>query len=137
MAGVPNILEEAVLKPTVKDSDFNPKDEVKGYDFNKGIDYDQLLKTYRNLGFQATNFALAVEEINKMIECREAPINEHYIDNEDPFTMVKYNCTIFLGYTSNIISSGLREVIRFLVQHSLVCAYCINARLLNTCFLVD
>ena len=26
-------------------------------------------------------------------------------------------CTIFLGYTSNLISSGLRETIRYLVQH--------------------
>ncbi len=29
-------------------------------------------------------------------------------------------CTIFLGYTSNLVSSGLRETIRFLVQHKLV-----------------
>lgn len=29
-------------------------------------------------------------------------------------------CKIFLGYTSNLISSGLREIIRFLVQHKLV-----------------
>jgi len=29
-------------------------------------------------------------------------------------------CTIFLGYTSNLISSGLRETIRFLVQNKYV-----------------
>lgn len=29
-------------------------------------------------------------------------------------------CTIFLSYTSNIISSGLRETIKFLVKHKLV-----------------
>lgn len=29
-------------------------------------------------------------------------------------------CTIFLGYTSNLVSSGLRETLRFLVQHKLV-----------------
>jgi len=29
-------------------------------------------------------------------------------------------CTIFLGYTSNLISSGVRDTIRFLVQHKLV-----------------
>lgn len=28
--------------------------------------------------------------------------------------------TLFLGYTSNLISSGLREIIRFLAQHKLV-----------------
>lgn len=29
-------------------------------------------------------------------------------------------CKIFLGYTSNLVSSGIREHIRFLVQHKLV-----------------
>lgn len=29
-------------------------------------------------------------------------------------------CTIFLGYTSNLVSSGLRETLRFLVEHKLV-----------------
>jgi deoxyhypusine synthase len=28
--------------------------------------------------------------------------------------------TLFLGYTSNLISSGLREILRFLAQHKLV-----------------
>lgn len=32
----------------------------------------------------------------------------------------KTKCTIFLGYTSNIISCGLREIIRYLTQHKLV-----------------
>lgn len=30
------------------------------------------------------------------------------------------NCTIFLGYTSNLISSGIRETIRYLVEHNMV-----------------
>ena len=29
-------------------------------------------------------------------------------------------CTIFLGYTSNLISSGVRETIRYLAEHSMV-----------------
>lgn len=29
-------------------------------------------------------------------------------------------CTIFLGYTSNLISSGLRESIRYVVEHNMV-----------------
>ena len=29
-------------------------------------------------------------------------------------------CTIFLGYTSNLVSSGLRETIRFLAQHNMI-----------------
>lgn len=94
------------------------KQKVVGYDWNQGVDYNKILKTYLNTGFQATNFGLAVQELNRMIECRNLPMpkcrNEN---NQDP---VKNNCTIFLGYTSNIVSSGLRETIKFLVQHKLV-----------------
>lgn len=114
-------VEEAVLKPTTKNPQLDLKDTVKGYNFNEGIDYNELLKTYRNCGFQATNFGLAVEEIKKMIECRQIPMEKQsYADIEDPFTAVRHNCTIFLGYTSNIVSSGLRETVRFLAQHNLV-----------------
>lgn len=31
-------------------------------------------------------------------------------------------CTIFLGFTSNLVSSGVRESIRYLVQHGMVTA---------------
>ena len=41
--------------------------EVRGYDFNQGIDYHKLLQSYKTTGFQASNFGLAVEEINKMV----------------------------------------------------------------------
>ena len=40
---------------------------VRGYDFNEGIDYHKLLNTYAQSGFQASNFGLAVKEINKMV----------------------------------------------------------------------
>jgi deoxyhypusine synthase len=40
---------------------------LAGYDWNKGVSYEALLETYRFCGFQATNFGLAVEEINKMV----------------------------------------------------------------------
>lgn len=73
-------------------------------------------------GFQATNLALAIEEINKMLHQRSMPLTEDQIDQmeEDEFIKRKSYCTIFLGYTSNMVSSGIREIIRFLVQHKLV-----------------
>ncbi|KAF2898016.1 hypothetical protein ILUMI_08157 [Ignelater luminosus] len=92
--------------------------KVVGYDWSQGVDYNKILETYLHTGFQATNFGLAVQELNKMIECRNLPLPEcRNENNQDP---AKHNCTIFLGYTSNIVSSGLRETIRFLVQHKLV-----------------
>ena len=44
------------------------------------------------------------------------PLDSDDISEEGP----KNNCTIFLGYTSNMASCGVRENIRFLVEHKLV-----------------
>lgn len=73
-------------------------------------------------GFQATNFGLAVEEIKRMLDQRSIPLADDQIDSleRDEFIRRKYSCSIFLGYTSNLVSCGVRETIRFLVQHKLV-----------------
>ena len=72
---------------------------IKGSEFNAGEDNKGIMKSLENTGFQASNFGKAAAITNKMI-------------NDKAF--------IFLGYTSNIISSGLREVIRWLVEHKKV-----------------
>ena len=35
---------------------------VRGYDFNEGLDYHRLLRSYMTTGYQATSFAQAVVE---------------------------------------------------------------------------
>lgn len=102
---------------------------VKGYDWNQGINYSELLKSYRYSGFQATNFGKAAEEINRMLEARDVPLETDEADvyEEDEFIKRNNSCTIFFGYTSNMVSSGLRETIKFLVQHKLVDAIVASA----------
>jgi deoxyhypusine synthase len=107
--------EEAVLVKSVT----MPADAVlvKGYNFANGVNYDSLLQSYLTSGFQATNFGLAVQEINKMIAARKSDfVLPDDVDAvfQYPSNRRKTGCTIFLGYTSNMISSGLREVSRFL-----------------------
>lgn len=116
---IPSVALNAVLK---KSSSSKITDCVKGYDFNDGIDYNAVLQAYKYSGFQATNFGLAVEEINKMISTRHKSVEATCVDlmEMDEFVRPKTNCTIFLGYTSNMVSAGLRETIRFLVQHKMV-----------------
>ena len=41
---------------------------------------------------------------------------------KDPKVRAEKRCNVFLGYTSNLISSGLREVILYLVKHKHVSA---------------
>lgn len=69
----------------------------------------------------------------------DEPLDEGESEDDFPVKRNKVKCTIFLGYTSNMISSGVREVIRYLAQHKMVCltpcARCTTARqpcLMNT-----
>ncbi|KAI3359257.1 hypothetical protein L3Q82_002776 [Scortum barcoo] len=96
--------------------------KVWGYDFNQGVDHQALLQSFLNTGFQATNFGLAIQEINNMIERRQQPVKVgNGSDDEDPSTCpCLQSCTIFFGYTSNLISSGIRDSIRYLAEHRMV-----------------
>lgn len=72
---------------------------IKGYNFDNGVDYAKLIGSFGSTGFQASDFSRAVKITNNMINDK---------------------ATIFLGYTSNMVSSGLREIIRYLVQNKKV-----------------
>nr|XP_002119437.1 deoxyhypusine synthase [Ciona intestinalis] len=117
---VPSEILYNVLMPSSEMPEGSEK--VKGYDFNEGVNYNKLLSTYENSGFQSTNFGRAVEEINKMIQLRKEPLSESSLNKVslNPIDRLKTNCSIFLGFTSNMISSGIRSTIRFLVQHNMV-----------------
>lgn len=119
---VPDLCKESVTKLSndefVKDSI-----PVRGYDFNNGVDYDKMFEFLKSTGIQSTSLGVAIEIINKMIHWRlsDEPIDE---DEEEDYTNpeVRKNtkCTIFLGYTSNMMSCGMREIIRYLCQHKMV-----------------
>eukprot|EP00596_Hydrurales_sp_CCMP1899_P010491 CAMPEP_0119035230 /NCGR_PEP_ID=MMETSP1177-20130426/2167_1 /TAXON_ID=2985 /ORGANISM="Ochromonas sp, Strain CCMP1899" /LENGTH=319 /DNA_ID=CAMNT_0006993213 /DNA_START=112 /DNA_END=1068 /DNA_ORIENTATION=+ len=111
----------AVLQQSVFDS--TDKIVIRGEDFSKGASLESLVSSLISTGFQATNVALAIAEINRMLAWRlsDRPVTEN--ENEelrDLDIRRKTTCTIFLSYTSNMISSGIRETIKFLVQHKLV-----------------
>jgi len=114
---VPGIVKDAVLIESVKMPDDAPK--VAGYDFNEGVNYEKLMASFKNTGFQALHLGQAIQEINRMLHCRDESLENvsKYIDDK---YKPKSNCTIFLGYTSNMASAGIRDVIRFLVEHKLV-----------------
>jgi deoxyhypusine synthase len=116
MEPAPHEAASAILVPTT--GSFGSV-EVRGYDFNKGNDLSAVLASYATTGFQATHFSRAVDEINKMLAWR---LTDDPVDLSDftPEEIRDTRCTIFLAYTSNMVSCGLREVIRYLVQHKLV-----------------
>jgi len=119
----PNKEDESKKNLYLQSVEFLDKPIVKGYDFNKGLDYSKVFETLTTTGFQATNLGLAIEKVNEMIKWRlsDEPAKE---DDEAkyPTKAAKANlrCTIFLGYTSNMASCGMREYIRYLCQHKMI-----------------
>jgi deoxyhypusine synthase len=73
--------------------------KIKGYDFEQKFDFDKFIEAYATTGIQATEMARGIEVINNMIDD---------------------GAKIYLSMTSNIISSGLREIVTFLAKHKMV-----------------
>ena len=88
--------KENVIRESQEPKNYIP---IKGYNFDNDLNYDKLIDSFLTTGFQATNLAKAIEIIKEMR---------------------KNKCRIYLGYTSNMVTSGLRDIFRYLVEHKMV-----------------
>lgn len=88
--------EKKARESIFKKSSENGGISIKGYDFDKGVDFENIVKSFSTTGFQASHFGKAAEITRKMIEEK---------------------VTIFLGCTSSLITSGVRDIVRYLVKH--------------------
>ncbi|KAK9239505.1 Deoxyhypusine synthase [Lipomyces kononenkoae] len=125
---LPPLASTAVLKP----SDPVPQGAavVSGIDFNlpenKNVRVSTLVKSMKTMGFQATSVGIACDIINEMRKWRgkakqeQDEAEEQGLQTGDGTGTEK--CTVFLGYTSNLISSGLRSTLRYLAQNKHVSA---------------
>jgi deoxyhypusine synthase len=96
---------------------------VRGYDFSKGTDLEAIMHSYKTVGFQGTNLGIAFDIVNEMINWRPPQESVAEISQKTEKILKscqEIRCTIFLGYTSNLISSGIRENILFLVRNKMV-----------------
>lgn len=73
--------------------------EIKGYDFEKGLNFPEFLKAYSLTGFQGSHLAEGIEIVK---------------------AMRREKAKIFLSFTSNQMSSGNREIIKYLVKNKKV-----------------
>jgi len=73
--------------------------KVRGYDFNEAFDWERFVEKLGTTGFQATSLSRAIEIVK---------------------IMRREKAFLFLGFTSNMISSGCREQIRYLAEHKMV-----------------
>ena len=99
----------------------------RGHDFSSSSgssnSIDAIMSSMLTTGFQATNVGLAIEEINRMRSWRMSDVPWNDGDDDalrDPSIRSRIRARIFLAYTSNQISCGQREVIRYLVQNRMV-----------------
>ena len=72
---------------------------VKGFDFEKPFDAKSFFDSFKNTGFQATNLGKAIDLVKRMR---------------------KEKATIYLGFTSNMSTCGVREAITYLAKNKLV-----------------
>ncbi|KDQ08495.1 hypothetical protein BOTBODRAFT_138946 [Botryobasidium botryosum FD-172 SS1] len=100
---------------------------VKGPDFSEPLGLQEFLDSYLRIGFQATNLGRAMDVVNKMLAWRlsdEPVAEEEAPEYRDPAVRASTRVNIFLGYTSNLITSGIRESILHLIKtrrvHALV-----------------
>lgn len=91
--------EKIARKNLLRESEEAEGVKIEGYDFDRGVDYEKIVRGFSSVGFQASNLAKAIEITNEMI---------------------KEKAFVFLGYTSNMVSSGNRDIIRYLVKHKKV-----------------
>ncbi|KAL2810118.1 Deoxyhypusine synthase [Aspergillus granulosus] len=86
--------------------------QVRGVDFEqfqgRDITVAEMVDNMKYMGFQSSAVADAARIINEMRAYRHPETGD--------------KTTIFLGYTSNLISSGLRDTLRYLVRHRHVSA---------------
>jgi deoxyhypusine synthase len=63
-SAINNVMQASNKEAT---SQLSSSHEIRGYDLNQGIDFSSILSSYMTTGFQATNFAKAVNEVNRMV----------------------------------------------------------------------
>ncbi|CAK7901177.1 deoxyhypusine synthase [[Candida] anglica] len=127
----PELANESVFVPSIPvPDDFV---EVSGIDYSKDSAYNMratdMIDSMRTMGFQASSLGKACDIIQDMRSWRGQHIDslpEHERGGEfDSEGFQK--TTIFMGFTSNLISSGLRDTLRYLVQHKMVSAIVASA----------
>ena len=125
MEKVPGLASDAVLKKSADISNFT---KVEGINYADDSAYNMkatdLIATMKTMGFQASSVATACSIITEMDSWRGKHIDdlpEHERTGMFDETGVQ-RATVFMGFTSNLISSGLRDTLRYLVQHKKVSA---------------
>lgn len=86
-----------------KPADLSKLPEIKGYDFEKGFELDKFIQSLSTSGIQAANLGAAISIVN---------------------VMIREKTPVFISFTANMVSSGMREIIAYLVKNKKVHVLC-------------
>jgi len=86
---------------TYMNMDSFPK--IEGYNFDEKFDFSKFIESYNNMGFQGSNLGMAFNILSRMIEEKK-----------------NHKLSIWMSFTGNMISSGNREIIAYLVKNKLI-----------------
>jgi deoxyhypusine synthase len=87
--------EKKLYYQVKKSVDLSRLPKIEGYNFDEKFDFEKFASSFNTTGLQAS-------ELGKAIEITR--------------TMVREDVPIFLSFTSNMVSSGVRESIKYLVK---------------------
>ena len=94
---------------------------IEGYNPEKKTKENEFFNKFLNMGFQGSNLGIAMRIFQKMIN-EKKQIKQDTKKKKDVA-----NLNIFLSFTGNMISSGNRELITFLVKNKYVDGIVTNA----------
>lgn len=77
--------------------------KIQGYNFEDSFNFKKFIESYQNMGFQGSNLGMAFNILNKMIEEKK-----------------NGKLSLWMSFTGNMISSGNREIIAYLVKNKLI-----------------
>ena len=77
--------------------------KIQGYNFEDSFNFKKFIESYQNMGFQGSNLGMAFNILNKMIEEKK-----------------NGKLSLWMSFTGNMISSGNREIITYLVKNKLI-----------------
>lgn len=98
---------------------------VKGVNFDDKVPtLDEIISALKTSGLQGTQLATAIDEINRLLPYRLAGENNYETLAEEEKARSEKKAFIWLTYTSNLMSCGLRETFKFLCKYKLVDAIC-------------
>ncbi|MGC9309379.1 MAG: deoxyhypusine synthase [Candidatus Nanoarchaeia archaeon] len=92
------IAEENILRES-DEKNIEKLKSIRGFDFNKLFNFGDFIKSYETTGIQASNLYKAIKIIKDM---------------------KKSGAFIYLGYTSNLVTSGLRDIFCYLAKYNLI-----------------